>query len=187
MSADDKAGLVTLRRWSSEPALLATDNLILLVTERMSDISRRLLASPQLVAITVPYPDEALRRTYLTEHVAGITTEMPLDGLAKVTAGLSLTQVRSLLQMAKQSEQPVTFAMVTGRISLRAPEYSPISSADRVVRRMSSSRHCRAETVFVTRIRVVAWARDIASAPTMVLPAPQGNTMIPLRARPESH
>ena len=46
-------------------------------------------------------------------------------------------------------------AIVTGRISLRAPEYSPISCSVRLVRRISSSRHCRAATVFVTRISVV--------------------------------
>ena len=69
--------------------------------------------------------------------------------------------------------------MVTGRISLREPEYSPISSSVRLVRLSSSSRHCRALTVFVTRIRVVALARAIAAAPTIVLPAPQGSTTTP--------
>ena len=70
-------------------------------------------------------------------------------------------------------------AMVTGRICLRAPEYSPISSAVSVVFLISSSRHCRAATVLVTRINVVAWARAMAAAPTMVLPAPQGSTTTP--------
>ena len=69
--------------------------------------------------------------------------------------------------------------MVTGRISLRAPEYSPISSSVSDVRFSSSSRHCRAETVLVTRIRVVALAWAIAPAPTRVLPAPQGRTTTP--------
>src|SRR4028118_1132908 len=70
-------------------------------------------------------------------------------------------------------------AIVTGRISLREPEYSPISSSVRLVRLSSSSRHCRALTVFVTRISVVALARAIAAAPTIVLPAPQGSTTTP--------
>ena len=48
-----------------------------------------------------------------------------------------------------------------------------------VVRRMSSSRHCRAETVLVTRISVVVLDRAIAAAPTSVLPAPQGSTTTP--------
>ena len=69
--------------------------------------------------------------------------------------------------------------MVTGRICFRAPEYSPISSSVRVVRRSSSSRHCRADTVLVTKINVVAWACAIEAAPTTVLPAPQGSTTTP--------
>ena len=68
---------------------------------------------------------------------------------------------------------------MTGRISLRAPEYSPISSSVSVVRRSSSSRHCRAATVFVTRMRVVAFAIAMAAAPTIVLPAPHGSTTTP--------
>ena len=52
--------------------------------------------------------------------------------------------------------------MVTGRISLRAPEYSPISSSVSEVRLTSSSRHCRALTVLVTRIRVVVDERAMA-------------------------
>ena len=116
MTADDKASLVTLRRWSTEPALLATDNLILLVTEQLTEVNRRLIASPQLVTVTVPFPDEATRGAYLREQAgAGIQTEMTHDALAKVTAGLSLVQIRSLLQMARQSGQPITFPMVNAR------------------------------------------------------------------------
>ncbi len=70
-------------------------------------------------------------------------------------------------------------AIVTGRTSLTAPEYSPISSSVREVRRTSSSFHWRAETVLVTRISVVALACAIAAAPTSVLPAPQGSTTTP--------
>ena len=70
-------------------------------------------------------------------------------------------------------------AMVTGRISLRSPEYSPISSSVSDVRAISSRFHCRPATVFVTRISVVALAYAIAAAPTSVLPAPQGSTTTP--------
>ena len=70
-------------------------------------------------------------------------------------------------------------AMVTGRISLRSPEYSPISSSVSEVRAISSRFHCRPATVLVTRISVVALASAIAAAPTSVLPAPQGSTTTP--------
>ena len=69
--------------------------------------------------------------------------------------------------------------MVTGRISFFAPEYSPISSSLSVVRSSNSSRHWRAAIVFVTKIRVVAFACAIAAAPTIVFPAPQGRTTTP--------
>ena len=69
--------------------------------------------------------------------------------------------------------------MVTGRISLRVPEYSPISFSVNEVRRSSSSFHCRAATVLVTRMSVVADAAAIAPAPTIVLPAPHGSTTTP--------
>ena len=68
---------------------------------------------------------------------------------------------------------------MTGRISLRSPEYSPISSSVSDVLASSSRFHCRPATVLVTRIRVVALALAIAAAPTIVLPAPQGSTTTP--------
>ena len=71
-------------------------------------------------------------------------------------------------------------AIVTGRTSLTEPEYSPISSSVRDVRLSSSSFHCRADTVLVTRISVVVELVAIAAAPTRVLPAPQGSTTTPL-------
>src|SRR5208282_2218746 len=52
--------------------------------------------------------------------------------------------------------------MVTGRTSLRSPEYSPISSSVSEVRAISSRFHWRPATVLVTRISVVALAFDIA-------------------------
>ncbi|CAM2984965.1 hypothetical protein COJE103337_10805 [Corynebacterium jeikeium] len=69
--------------------------------------------------------------------------------------------------------------MVTGRISFFSPEYSPISSSVREVRRTSSSFHCLPAMVFVTRIRVVAFALAIEAAPTIVFPAPHGSTTTP--------
>src|ERR687883_138679 len=60
-------------------------------------------------------------------------------------------------------------AIVTGRISLRSPEYSPISSSVSEVRATSSRFHCRPATVFVTRINVVAFAVAGAQAPPLLV------------------
>ena len=57
MVHEDKANLVSLQRWSSDPSFAATDNLVILVTEHLSDISRRITASPQLATIQIPFPE----------------------------------------------------------------------------------------------------------------------------------
>ena len=116
MSEDDKSNLVTMQRWSSDPAFMATDNLVILITEHLSDLSRRVLASPRLATINIPFPDESSRLAFLTaSQEPGLELAMPLPSLAKMTAGLTLTQARSILQMAIQTSTPVTFEAISKR------------------------------------------------------------------------
>jgi AAA+ superfamily predicted ATPase len=116
MALEDKANLVSVQRWSSDPAFLSTDNLVILVAEHLSDVSRRVVASPQLLTIQVPFPDAEERTRFLkAEDMKGVTLEMPIEALSKVTAGLSLIQVRSILRSARQSGEKVTFRTVSRR------------------------------------------------------------------------
>ena len=119
MTHEDKANLVSVRRWSSDPAFLATDNIIILVTESLSDISRSVLASPRLVSVSIPFPELPDREQFLADHLDdSIELDMTRESLAKVTAGLTLVQTRSLLQMARQSDAPITFGTVNARKKL---------------------------------------------------------------------
>jgi AAA+ superfamily predicted ATPase len=116
MTQDDKANLVTLRRWSSDPALLATNNLVILVAEQLSDVAPSVVASPQLVTLRVPFPDEAMRDAFLeVELTADVPTDLPSPQLAKITAGLTLLQLRGLLQVARQSHASIRFETVAQR------------------------------------------------------------------------
>ena len=116
LGGEDKANLVRLHRWSSDPVLLQTDNLAILVAEHLSEVSRRVVASPQLAIIRVPFPDEPTRLRFLDgADRAQVRLEMPLPRLAAVTAGLSILQLRSLLRGAAMSQQPLTFALVNQR------------------------------------------------------------------------
>lgn len=116
MVHEDKANLVALRRWSTDPAFLATDNLVILITEHLSDISRPLVASPQLATIHVNFPDESQRRAFLEDQdLEEVRLEMSPDQLAKITAGLSLIQIRGILRSAALSGDPITFGLVSRR------------------------------------------------------------------------
>jgi transitional endoplasmic reticulum ATPase len=115
MTTADRANLVSLQRWSSHPAFLMTDNLVILVAEHLSDIDRRVLASPQLATILVPFPDQPTREAFLEDEDTAVEMEMDLPGLAKVTAGLSLMQIRSLLRGARQTGETISFRTVSRR------------------------------------------------------------------------
>jgi SpoVK/Ycf46/Vps4 family AAA+-type ATPase len=116
MVHEDKANLVSLQRWSSDPAFLATDNLVILVTEHLTDISRRIVASPQLVTIHLNFPDVDERETYINaQDLSKVKSDLDPAMIAKVTAGLSLLQIRALLRGAALTGDPLTFKMVSKR------------------------------------------------------------------------
>ena len=116
MVHEDKANLVSLQRWSTDPAFLSTDNLAIMVTEHLSDVNRRILASPQLSTIHLDYPEADVRTDFLEDaDLEGIEFEMSTEHLAQITAGLSLLQIRALLRGASLSNEPVTFTSVNHR------------------------------------------------------------------------
>ena len=47
MGEADKANLVAMQRWASDPGLLGSDNLVVLITEHLSDVHRRVVGSAQ--------------------------------------------------------------------------------------------------------------------------------------------
>ncbi len=116
MSESDKANLVALQRWSSDPALLQSDNLVVLVSENLSDVHRRVVSSTQLAAVNVALPSEQERLQLIGDmDRRGVTLEVDDTVLAKVTAGLTLVQIRGLFRQARQSGEPITFRTVSRR------------------------------------------------------------------------
>lgn len=116
MSEADKADLVTLLRLGAHPGLISSDNLVIHVTERLADVHRRLVASSHVLPIEVPLPSAEDRGQYLrVQDRRGIKLDITEEQLTKVTAGLSLVQIRGLLRQARQSKVPVTFSTVNAR------------------------------------------------------------------------
>ena len=149
MVHEDKANLVSLQRWSTDPAFLATDNLVILITEHLSDVSRRIVASPQLATIQIPFPDRPERGRFIgAQDLSDIKLHMEQETLGNVTAGLSLIQIRAVLRGAALSEEPVTFKMVSvrkkriieqechGLVEFIAPDYdfSHVGGMERIKR-----------------------------------------------------
>ncbi len=116
MVHEDKANLVSLQRWATDPAFLATDNLIILITEHLSDVSRRITSQPQLAAIKLSFPDVDERRAFLQQQdLSDVNMDMEPNMLANMTAGLSLIQIRAILRGAALTGEAITFSQVSLR------------------------------------------------------------------------
>ena len=112
LSSDDRNTLVSMQRWLTSPRFLDTDNLVLLVTESLSDVNSRIRENSRLAIIKVAYPDESQRREYTRQFLAAYPIEkieMKVEQLAELTSGLNLVHLRSLLCAARESADGLTY------------------------------------------------------------------------------
>ncbi len=114
MGADDRVNLVTLQRWATDPELVRSDSLVVLVTENVSDVNRRLVTNPQLALVPIPLPDEEERKEFL-DYVSRKYGLENARWLVDVTAGLSRNQIEGIFRQAWESRQPVSMALVRER------------------------------------------------------------------------
>lgn len=122
MGEQDRAMRVTMQRWSNDPGVMATDNIIVLVTENFADLDRTVRSAPRLAAIEIPLPGEAERRAFV-DHVlvSEGTVGMGAARLAAGTAGLSCFQLENLVREVRIDDGKVTPELIT-QIKRRAIE-----------------------------------------------------------------
>jgi SpoVK/Ycf46/Vps4 family AAA+-type ATPase len=96
-SEADRRAMVTLHRWSLDRNFETSDNVIVLVTELLSEINQKVVANPRIAAIRVPLPDEA-ERSRLIKLLAPEATQKEIARLAALSAGLKKVQIRNILR-----------------------------------------------------------------------------------------
>lgn len=98
-TADDRAAVVTLQRWSTLPALDKNDSVVFQIVENLSELHPKLVANPRMATVQVPMPS-ATDRLALLKH---IRPDMGADEAAmmtEVTAGLKTIQIQGILAPA---------------------------------------------------------------------------------------
>lgn len=99
--------LVTMLNWAMSPHVKRMNMAFVLIDEKKSDLSDRLIGNPHVATIEVPLPDQAAREIFVETTTADTpVTEFSDFGageLAKLTAGISLTDLNVLLQSARES------------------------------------------------------------------------------------
>ena len=110
-SDQDRAVIVTLRRWATDPEFLAADLTIVLITENLVELSPNLLRNPYAMVLQIGLPDLKHRSEYLNHLIAPSTKPdflaLDITALAELTAGLTLVQLSGLIQEAKASAVPI--------------------------------------------------------------------------------
>ncbi len=102
----DRAAVVTLHRWSFLPNIHQQDNIVLLFTENLSELSPKIIANPRVAVIEVPLPDTETRK----KAIGLIDKSMPENDqnrYAEITAGLKLLQITSILTPHRTSEATI--------------------------------------------------------------------------------
>ncbi|MGQ0568048.1 MAG: AAA family ATPase, partial [Armatimonadota bacterium] len=118
LSLDDRRHIAILQRWGFEPAFLARNNFIILVSEHQSAVHPDLWrGNPQLDSVRIPFPDEPERLRFIEAALqrSPMQTEMSPQRLAGLTAGLSLVKIEGLLKQARRGDARLTFDEVARR------------------------------------------------------------------------
>jgi AAA+ superfamily predicted ATPase len=107
LSAQASSQLVTMLNWAMSPHVKRLNMAFVLMDEKVADLSERLTSNPHVAAIDVPLPDEAERERFVPTVVdapaLAAFSDFDASSLAKLTAGISLTDLSVLIQSARES------------------------------------------------------------------------------------
>ena len=111
----DRAAIVTLHRWSALPEIERGDNVVLLISENLTELAPKLISNPKVAVVEVPMPDHATRREAARLADTRLT-EKDAERYAGITAGLKSIQIASILtpQPAAEEELADREAFISG-------------------------------------------------------------------------
>ena len=114
-SEADRAAIVTLHRWSSLPEIERGDNVVLLISENLTELAPKLISNPKVAVVEVPMPDHVTRREAVQLADTRLT-EKDAERYAGITAGLKSIQIASILtpQPAAEEELADREAFIAG-------------------------------------------------------------------------
>src|SRR5688500_19493091 len=105
-SESDRAAVVTLHRWSALPEIERGDNVVLLISENLTELAPKLISNPKVAVVEVPMPDLATRREAARLADTRLT-EKDAERYAGITAGLKSIQIASILTPQATAEGEV--------------------------------------------------------------------------------
>src|ERR1700752_5092882 len=105
-SESDRAAIVMLLRWWALPAIERGDNVVLLISENLTELAPKLISNPKVAVVEVPMPDHATRREAAMLADTRLT-EKDGERYAGITAGLKAIQIASILTPQPAAEEEI--------------------------------------------------------------------------------
>jgi AAA+ superfamily predicted ATPase len=118
LNLQSSSQLVTMLNWAMSPHVKRLNMAFVMIDEKLADLSDRLTGNPHVATIEVPLPDEQAREAFIN----ATTADAPINGfsdfeaaeLAKLTAGISRTDINVLVQSAREAGKRLDAAAFRG-------------------------------------------------------------------------
>ena len=120
LGMQDRAILVFFMKWAKASQFAGGRMTTLLLTDNLAQINQQLVRNPYTAELQIDYPDAPARRAYIGHIVAEHPDlpeqlEMSLEVLARDTAGLTLTQLDTLLAEIRENLGVFTYTALNER------------------------------------------------------------------------
>ena len=95
MSEEERMTLVRLLQWTADERLSTSDNILVMVTENLSEVHKRFVSRTQMAIVDIPLPETELRQLFTDENCSGVNfvDDMNTTNFSQVCAGLTLSQM----------------------------------------------------------------------------------------------
>jgi AAA+ superfamily predicted ATPase len=107
LNAQSSSQLVMMLNWAMSPHVKRLNMAFVMLDEKLADLSERLTGNPHVAAIEVPLPDESERGRFIRSAVdapaLAAFSDFDAPNLARLTAGISLTDLNVLVQSSRES------------------------------------------------------------------------------------
>lgn len=105
LNETERTAVVAAHRWAGMPSITEKDNLVILITENLSQIADKLKTEPRIGIIEIPMPDEGTRREVIAPHISvdesdeqiGMSLDSKIDYYVTLTSALKIVQILPLV------------------------------------------------------------------------------------------
>jgi AAA+ superfamily predicted ATPase len=107
--------LVMMLNWAMSPHVKRLNMAFVLLDEKLADLSERLTGNPHVATIDVPLPDESARDRFIQNNLdapaLAAFSDFDAPSLARLTAGISLTDLNVLIQSSRETARRLDAAV----------------------------------------------------------------------------